>query len=309
MLWVLAPPDKKTPRATPRRRPPPDEILPSAEGAARAWAGMVRANREQVELFREVDPAQDRDFYAPVAQLFRADPRREGDETLEALVKLSRRGERWLDIGAGGGRFALPLALRVAEVIALDPSAGMLEQLQGGLKEHGIPNVRAVQGRWPPPDSELQRYACDVALISHVGYDVEEIGPFLDAMERAARRLCVAVLLERPPTSHLDRLWPAVHGVERAGLPSLTEFLALLLARGSLFQVELVARSPQSYATPEEALNFARRQFWVQPGGEKGQRLKRVVHGQLRVRDGRFALSWEPARVGIVTWPGGANAS
>lgn len=308
MLWRLAPPEQRTLHAT-SARPPRDELLLPAEGAARVWAEMVRANREQVELFREMDPAQDRDFYAPVAQLFRADPRREGDPTLEALVRLGRPGEQWLDIGAGGGRFALPLALRVEKVIALDPSAGMLDQLQGGLQEHGIANVHVVQGRWPPPDSELHRYTCDVALISHVGYDVEEIGPFLDAMERAARRLCVAVLLERPPTTQLDRLWPTVHGVERARLPSLPEFLSLLLARGSLFEVALVERSPQSYATPDEALNFARRQFWVQPEGEKHQRLERVIREQLRESGGRFALSWDPARVGIVTWDGGAHAS
>ena len=58
--------------------------------------------------------------------------------------------------------------------------------------------------------------AADVALISHVGYDVEDIGPFLDAMEGSARRLCVAVLLERPPPTPADRLWPLIHGVERA---------------------------------------------------------------------------------------------
>lgn len=270
---------------------------------------MVRANREQVERLREVDPARDGDFYGPVAQLFRADPRREGDETLETLSRIARAGERWLDIGAGGGRFALPLALRVGEVTALDPSVGMLDQLRGGMKEHGIANVRVVQERWPPPDSELHRYGCDVALISHVGYDVEDIASFLDAMERAARRLCVAVLLEQPPTTPLDRLWPAVHGVERARLPSLPEFLALLLALGSLFEIELVTRIPQSYATADEALNFARRQFWVEPGGEKDQRLERIVHERLEVRDGRFALSWEPTRVGIVTWTHGANVS
>ena len=64
----------------------------------------------------------------------------------------------------------------------------------------------------------------DVALISHLGYDVEDIGPFLDAMEAAARRLCVAVLLEQPPPTEADRLWPAVHGVERAALPRYPSF-------------------------------------------------------------------------------------
>ena len=88
-------------------------------------------------------------------------------------------------------------------------------------------------------------------------------------MEAAARRLCVAVLLDQPPPTEADRLWPAVHGVERAALPSLPEFLALLLARGRLFEVQLVERSPQTYAQPDQALAWLRGQLWLQPDGPK----------------------------------------
>ena len=37
---------------------------------------------------------------------------------LDILLSLARPGETWLDIGAGAGRYALPLALHVREVIA-----------------------------------------------------------------------------------------------------------------------------------------------------------------------------------------------
>src|SRR5207249_6096338 len=103
----------------------------------------------------------------------------------------------------------------------------MLRVLREGMAEHAIANIEVINGRWPEVSDGLE---ADVALISHIGYDVEEIGPFLDAMEMAARRLCVAVLLEQPPPTEADRLWPEVHGEVRAALPSLPEFLALLLA-------------------------------------------------------------------------------
>ena len=106
----------------------------------------------------------------------------------------------------------------------------MLGVLREGMAEHGIQNVRVVEGRWPAAaDPSLQ---ADVAFIAHVGYDVEQIGPFLDAMERSARRLCVAMLFWRRPTWAMDRLWPAVHGVERALLPAMREMVTLLMARG-----------------------------------------------------------------------------
>jgi SAM-dependent methyltransferase len=273
-----------------------DALRPSLEAALTSWADRVRANREQVEQFREASPA---DFYAPIAGLFRADPRRRDEPTLEALRGLVRPDDVVVDIGAGGGRYALPLALVSHEVVAIEPSAGMLRVLRESAAEYGIGNVRVVDGRWPALADQTR---ADVALMSHIGYDIEDIGPFLDAMERAASRLCVAVLLAQAPPTEADRLWPAIHGVERAALPSLPEFLALLLARGRLFEVQLVDRSPQSYSEPQHALAWLRQQLWTAPDGLKDGQLQTLLRERLQERDGRFALSWQPVPVGVVTW-------
>jgi SAM-dependent methyltransferase len=273
-----------------------DVLRPAALDALRAWSDRVRANREQVEQFREAAPA---DFYAPIAGMFRADPRRRDDPALERLRALVGPEDTVLDVGAGGGRYALPLALDARAVIAVDPSEGMLQVLREGMAEYGIANIQVVAGRWPAVAPGL---AADIVLIAHLGYDVEDIGPFLEAMEAAARRTCVAVLLEQPPPTEADRMWPAVHGVERAALPSLPEFLALLLARDRLFEVQLVDRSPQAYDQPDHALAWLRGQLWVTPGGEKDLLLQRLLHEHIQQRDGRYALSWDPVRVGIVTW-------
>jgi hypothetical protein len=184
-------------------------------------------------------------------------------------------------------------------VIAIDPSEGMLNVLREGMAEHGIANIEVLAGRWPEVSNAIE---ADVALISHIGYDVEGIGPFLDAMEASARRLCVAVLLEQPPPTEADRLWPAVHGEERAALPSLPEFLALLLARGKIFEVQLVDRSPQTYHEPDQLLTWLRQQLWTAPDGVKDRKLQQVLRERLTERDGRYALNWNPVRVGVVTW-------
>ena len=273
-----------------------DALRPSARAALSAWAARVRANREQVEQFREASP---RDFYAPVAGMFRADPRRRDEPTLETLRELLLPTDVVLDIGAGGGRYALPLALVAREVVAIEPSEGMRGVLAEGMAEHQINNVKILDARWPDGASGISG---DVALMSHLGYDVEDIGPFLDAMESAASRICVAVLLSQPPPTEADRFWPLVHGVERAALPSLPEFLTLLLARGRLFEVQLTDRPGQSYEQPEHVLTVLRQQLWTSPDGEKDQLLQRLVHERVQERDGRYALSWDPVRVGVVTW-------
>ncbi|HEV8697610.1 MAG TPA: NTP transferase domain-containing protein, partial [Candidatus Limnocylindrales bacterium] len=105
-----------------------------------AWAARVRASAEQVDRFREVPDGTD--FYAPVTGLFRADPRRTDEPVLDALLRLVEPGETWLDIGAGAGRYALPIALALApsggRVIALDASPGMLDALIELQSEHGV---------------------------------------------------------------------------------------------------------------------------------------------------------------------------
>src|SRR5207302_654364 len=78
-----------------------DALGPSASDALSAGAARVRANREQVDRVREAAPA---DFYAPVAGMFRANPRRRDEPALEVLRTLVRPPDTILDIGAGGGR-------------------------------------------------------------------------------------------------------------------------------------------------------------------------------------------------------------
>lgn len=259
------------------------------------WRLRVRANRLQAERLRE--ETQGADFYAPVAQVFRADPRRTDEPALDRLLAVARPEDTWLDIGAGGGRYALPLALKVREVVAVDPSSGMLEQLRAGMADAGIANVRVAESRWPMTDAPR----VDVALIAHVGYDVDEIGAFLDAMEAAATRLCVAVLLATSPAAAAAPYFARIHGEERDLLPALPEFLELLLARGRLFDVWLGERGSMSYPSREMVLSFLRQQLFVRPGGEKDRRLQELV-AALPDDGGRVRLSERPVPLGIVSW-------
>ena len=135
----------------------PDVDTPAdhARAIEAAWAARVRANREQVERIREVPDGAD--FYAPVNSLFRADPTRTDDPVLDALLRLVRSGETWLDVGAGAGRFALPIARALdpsgGAVIALDASPSMLEGLREIAEDYAIENVRTIEARWPPADA------------------------------------------------------------------------------------------------------------------------------------------------------------
>ncbi len=266
------------------------------------WSERVRANREQAERLRESTTS---DFYAPVSSLFVADPRRTDEPVLDVLQAMARPDAIWLDIGAGAGRYALPLALRVREVIAVEPSAGMRRALRTGIEEHGIGNVRVVPGAWPEALEDLAPLpAADVAFIAHVGYDIERIGPFLDAMEAAAGERCVAVLTDRSPGAVADPFWPVVHGEERVPLPALPELLALLEARGRRAEVVRVERLTRSFDSVDALAAFLRRQLFIAEGGEKDVRFRATMPDMIVQRDGAWTLAEGPAgSVGVVAWP------
>ncbi len=274
----------------------------AAATAEAAWAARVRAHHEQTARVRET--AEGGDFYAPVSRLFIADPRRTDDDVLDRLLPLARPADTWLDIGAGAGRYALPLALRVREVIALDPSPGMLDALREQAAEHGIANVRTIEGRWPVDPAAGPPPTADVALIANLGYDVEAIGVFLDAMEAAAGRLCVAILADRQPSAPAHAFWPPVHGEDRAELPALDAFLDLLRARGRTPRAQRVPRPVRGFPTHEELARWLRSQLFLEPGSAKDARLERELDARLVANpDGTVGLdSQVPMATGLVTW-------
>lgn len=278
------------------RRQDPDPLRPTAAAAAEAWAARVRAGREQTARLREIDEPSD--FYGPMASRFGQDPRRRGDAALDALRSMTTADQTWLDLGAGGGRYALPLALEVARVHAVEPSPSMIEVLRQGMLEHGIDNVEVHAREWPmggeaPP--------ADVALMAHVGYDIEGFGRFLDAAEQAAQR-CVVIMRTDGAGRASHALWPEIHGEPRVAYPMLPELLVLLVARGVTPAVTLVDRATWGYHSRDQLLEALRRLLWLRPGSAKDRHLVRLLGERASERDGLWDVDWTPLQDGVVSW-------
>jgi SAM-dependent methyltransferase len=283
----------------------PDALRPSVADALAAWATRVRAERDQTDRAREVaDPV---DFYAPTSHRFRFDPDAGLDVVGMALEGLARPTETWLDVGAGGGRYALPIARRARTVVAVDPSPSMLSILHEGVEALGLRNVRAVAAHWPMTgwDSDpavLEPFRADVSLMAHVGYDIEAIGAFLDAFEAATRRRCVAVMGQAAMTTVGRLYWERIHGEPRVPLPALGDLVTLLYARGRLPDIRLVDREPPTYASIDDLHDRARRQLWLRPGSERDVLLGELLAADAVEHDGALSLPEDRARIGIVTW-------
>ncbi len=185
----------------------------------------------------------------------------------------------------------------------------MLEALRSSMGEHGIDNVTPVPGRWPDAAEQgsgmlAEALPADVSLIAHVGYDVERIWPFLEAMERATKRECLAVLMERSPAMLAEPFWPEVHGERRIALPALPALVDLLAAHGRSPELRMLESSRRRWGSRDEIETYVRRQTWVAPGSAKDARMQALIDEWLvELPDGTVELSViEPLKVGLVAW-------
>lgn len=256
------------------------------------WATIVAAEKEQVERLREW---QDADYYAPVAHHFLDNPRRQGDPVLDALFGLGGPGTRWLDVGAGGGRYALPLAASGRPVVAVEPSPAMREVLGQGMSQYDIADIEVIPGRWPDSAGGVE---VDAALMAHVGYDLPDIGDFLDAFEGATRHWCCAVTMDRAPSGGFVDLWEEIHGEERYVLPAMRELLHVLLARGATPEVRILERHMRMM-DENDLRDSARRRLWLSEGSEKDQQLQRKLDGMLARGDRDWGF---PRAVAMIIW-------
>jgi hypothetical protein len=186
-------------------------------------------------------------------------------------------------------------------MVALDASPSMLEGLREIAEDYAIENVQAVEARWPPSDAGA--FEAEVALIAHVGYDIEAIGPFIDALEAAARRLCVAVLTRQPPAAAADPFWPAVHAEKRSALPALPDLVDLLRARGRDPSVVRLSGEPRRFESRDALEGFVQRQLWIDPAGAKADRLRAALDELAAADDEGWTIRGRlPSETGVVTW-------
>jgi hypothetical protein len=187
------------------------------------------------------------------AERFRADPRREPEPLLQAIMGYLRPEDVLLDVGGGAGRFGLPLALHCRELIDVDPSGGMRQVFEDVARDAGIKNARYLQSDW----LHAEGVSGDVSLVSSVTYFVADIVPFIEKLHAASRRrVCIVVVATPPPNGGAD-IFEVLHGEPQALLPGHRELLPVLWDLKILPEVRLAGINrgpPPLYASREEAI-------------------------------------------------------
>jgi 2-polyprenyl-3-methyl-5-hydroxy-6-metoxy-1,4-benzoquinol methylase len=268
--------------------------------ALEAWKQRVAAHREQSHKIRSALGVIGQDRWEPFFSFFKADPRRTDDIEVNRLAQEVTPTTTLLDVGAGAGRFALPLALRCKQVTAVEPSPSMGETLRHLAAEAGIDNVTLVASPWDEAEVE----PADVVLSAHVIYSTEDIGPFVMKLAAHARqRVCMPTFM-RPPRARYAPFWPWVHGEDKQELPGAAELMQVLWELGIYPNLEMYAPIPfRPFKDWQRALDTLRPRLFVTPDTEHDAQLQQAMRELLiATPEGYVIKDAQPGRLALISW-------
>jgi SAM-dependent methyltransferase len=173
---------------------------------------------------------------------------------------------RVLDIGAGPGTLAIPLAGLVKEVTAVEPGKGMVSVLKENMRNGGIKNITCVQKLWEDCDVARDLEAPYDIVLSSLSLTMEDLAAALAKMDAAASGYVCIFWFADPPfweKMYVD-LWPALHGEPFYPGPKADCVFAVLYQMGIRPNVEMLPlKKEYRFATVKEMAAFFRDRFGI----------------------------------------------
>lgn len=201
---------------------------------------------------------------------------------LEALPE----GGTVLDVGVGAGAASLPLAPPAGLVVGVDEGAAMLAAFAAAAERLGVGH-REVHGAWPGVAAEAG--VADVVVCHHVLYNVADLVPFAVELTARARRRVVVELSGEHPTSDLNPLWVALHGIRRPTSPTAEDAVAVLEEMGLGVRWEAFERTwPPLGADRAETVAAVRRRLCLTP--DRDDEIDALLPPEAPVR--RTVVAW-----------------
>jgi len=249
---------------------------------AASWRELVERRRTEVG---ERDAAEDP--WGSRAARFVARPASRPDALLRLLEPWLGPRRTLIDVGAGTGRHAVPLAERLDWVTAVEPSQGMRDRIPD------VDNMTVIGSAWMDADPA----PADLVICVHVLYDVADPIPFIEKLEGSAREQ-VFIMLRDTGHPHPAELYAA----SRLGRePSLRDCFLLLRQLGVAANVTtLTYPASHRFGSVDEAAEECRwvlGRLWDEEQGRAW--LEENLH---RDEDGTFVHPGAEVTAGVLHW-------
>jgi SAM-dependent methyltransferase len=282
---------------------------PQAIDYVERWRRIVAARRRQHDAVSAAEGRTTADYWARRAEgyaKFVQEAAGGDDPFLACVLRHLGPDDTVLDVGAGTGRHTIPLARHTRRVIALDPSPAMLGYLREEAASQGLSNVEVIEGAWP--DAARQVPTADIVVSAHVIYPIEDVVPFLRALDSRARRLCFLNLMVWQPWFDQLGLWEAVHGEPRIPQPTYIDAVNTLHQLGCYANVEAVwVETRRAFDSLDDAVERFAESVAVGDDSERRQRLREALAERLEpLSDGWLAHPGGRYPLATIWWEAGA---
>jgi len=182
------------------------------------------------------------------------------------------RASRILDIGAGPGTLALPLAPLVREVTAVEPGKGMIGVLSENMKKSGIRNIAIVRKLWEDVDISSDLAPPYDVVIASLSLTMTDLKEALRKMDSVSSGFVYLFWFADPPfweKMYID-LWPDLHGEPFYPGPKADCVFNVLYQMGIYANVEMLPLGKDyRFPTEKEMVAFFRRRFGVKTPRQK----------------------------------------
>ena len=224
------------------------------------------------------------------------------DSLLDFILKGVDVNDTAIDIGAGTGRWTIPMAKKIKRVTAIEPTSGMAEMLKENLDNAHLMNVKILDQSWEDVNPSMH----DIVVCAHGMYASIDLAAFVRKMEHCSRKRCYMAMRLPPADGILSELSLKIYGSRHDSPDAVIAFNALYTM--GIHVNMLAEKSIINWVneTLEEAFIRAKRHLRLETSETKYDDLiHSMLHSRLTFSEGLYIwpdgmrsalLWWSPTR-------------
>ncbi|MGF7184225.1 SAM-dependent methyltransferase [Desulfitispora alkaliphila] len=188
-------------------------------------------------------------------------------------------GSKILDIGAGPGSFAIPLAKECQTVTALEPSSRMIELMEQYAADNKLTNIETIEDKWEE-EMDIDKYnlrgSYDI-VFSSMNPGINDAETLEKALACATKYCYISSFAGRRDSPALIELWPEVYQEEMPPWPGDIFYIVnYLYTRGYQLSFKVWEESNPDIMKREDAITILT-DMLSRFGGKEREEVEKIV--------------------------------